>query len=119
MVQVGDEWVGRARGVRGLAAADLQLARHADHQLGREGAPVGRLVQLQRVRRRLEGPRRPLPGLRGPRRRHGRRRRRLRPALRRPERRLAHDADGRRERRRQRPRRPELRRPVGQPEYGG
>lgn len=119
VVEVAAQHVGCARNLHRLAALHLQLARHAHHQLGREGAAVGRLVQLLRVGRRLEGPRRAVPGLRRPRRRHGGRRRRLRPQVRRPAGRVAHDGHGRREHRRQRPRRPLLRRLVGQPEHGG
>ena len=34
MVEVAAQRIERARDIRGLAAADLQLAGHADHQLG-------------------------------------------------------------------------------------
>lgn len=98
MVQVTAERVGRARNVRGLAPAHLQLAGHADHQLGGEGAAVGGLVQLQRLRCRVEGARGPVPRVRGAGRRHGRRRYGIRAQVRRARRAVADAGDGRRER---------------------
>lgn len=58
MVKITTQRLRRARDVCGLVAADLQLAGHADHQLGGKGALVGRLVLVQRLGRRVEGARR-------------------------------------------------------------
>lgn len=119
LVQVAEQRLGRARHLRRLAALHLQLARHAHHQQRREGAALGRLVQLLGERRRVEGARGAVPRVRGAGGRHGGRRHRLRPQVHRAQRRVARHGHGRRERRGQRARGAQQRRALDQPEHGG
>lgn len=95
MVQEPAQRVHDPRHLRGLAALHNQQPGYADHQQRREGEAVSRQLQLLRVGRRVEGPSRTVPRLRGPRGRDGRRRHGLRAQVRRPRRELADDGDGR------------------------